>query len=34
MLINPFDSDFVGLKMGKQKADVVLIRMKVKDMEM
>ena len=25
MLIDPFDSDFVGLKMGKQKADVVLI---------
>lgn len=25
VLINPFDPDFVGLKMGKQKADVVLV---------
>jgi len=25
VLINPFDPDFVGLKMGKQKADVILV---------
>ena len=25
VVINPFDGDFVGLKMEKQKADVVLI---------